>query len=123
MREEPCSSMNYGKKSAARPFDKEYGFFTPKTTGKYATWNDLQKSFETASGVDLQTFFTERLTRRYIPESGYRGFRTRSCQRTTTWHSPLTCSSNLKNLFLSQYRSGLKRMTSTINVNCQDNGA
>ncbi len=36
--------------------------------GKNATWDDLQRSFEAVTETDLETFFSERLERKYIPE-------------------------------------------------------
>ncbi len=42
--------------------------FYTDNNGKYATWDDLRNSFESASGEDLKTFFLERLTRKYIPD-------------------------------------------------------
>lgn len=49
-------------------FSKGLHHFYADNTGKKASWVDIQKNFETASGAELGIFFTERLKRSYIPE-------------------------------------------------------
>ncbi len=41
--------------------------FYSDNRGKASSWDDLRRSFESASGTNLQTFFSERLTRTDLP--------------------------------------------------------
>jgi len=55
-------------KIGSQTFKKGLRQFYTDNAGKRASWTNLQKSFEKASGENLEIFFTERLTRNYIPE-------------------------------------------------------
>lgn len=62
-------------KIGRQAFRKGLRLFYADNTGKKASWVDIQKSFEEASGAKLGRFFTERLARNYIPELGVEDIR------------------------------------------------
>jgi len=55
------------EKIGQKAFDEGLRLFYRENNGRSASWDDLQKSFETVSHLDLHNFFSERLTRKYIP--------------------------------------------------------
>ncbi len=55
--------------------------FYADNSGRQANWDDLQKSFEAASGADLGQFFSERLTRNDIPVLGVEDIKIRLCEQ------------------------------------------
>ena len=55
-------------KIGSRAFRDSLRRFYIDNYGKNATWNDLRKSFEAVTGTNLETFFSQRLERKYIPE-------------------------------------------------------
>ena len=55
------------EKLGTQPFNRAIRLFYTDNRGKKASWDDLQNSFETASGQKLDNFFNERLQRTEIP--------------------------------------------------------
>jgi len=55
------------KKIGSQPFSRAIRLFYSENKGKKASWEDLQKSFEAASGQKLERFFQERLEQTEIP--------------------------------------------------------
>ncbi|GAB6192231.1 ChaN family lipoprotein [Desulfocastanea catecholica] len=58
------------EKIGKKAFADGIRLFYADYNGKQADWSDLQKSFTITSGGDLDSFFTERLTRSEIAELG-----------------------------------------------------
>ncbi|TKB26686.1 PDZ domain-containing protein [Desulfopila sp. IMCC35006] len=52
--------------------------------GRHASWEDVEKSFATASGQNLADFFSERLQRNYIPSLAVEDIRTEYANGTPT---------------------------------------
>ncbi len=52
--------------------------FYADNIGKQAGWHDIQRSFATAAGENLDVFFSERLTRYYLPALAVENIKTES---------------------------------------------
>jgi uncharacterized iron-regulated protein len=90
--------------------------FYTNNNGKYATWNDLQKSFEAASKSDLDTFFSERLTRSYIPELSVEDIKIEHIKNNI--HLSFNLLQQSEEPFSLVVPVRIKRMSSSLNVNC-----
>jgi len=55
------------EKIGDQPFREAIRLFYKENSGQEASWTDLRESFETSSGLDLNTFFHERLNSTEIP--------------------------------------------------------
>lgn len=58
------------EKIGRQPFQQGLRSFYRDNKGQMASWDQLQQSFETESGLDLNSFFTERIKRSEIPHLG-----------------------------------------------------
>lgn len=70
------------EKIGKKAFADGIRLFYADYNGKKASWSDLQKSFTTISGRDLDRFFSERLTRSDIVDLGVEGIKIDYAQNT-----------------------------------------
>jgi uncharacterized iron-regulated protein len=90
--------------------------FYTNNNGKYATWKDLQKSFEASSGTDLEAFFSERLIRSYIPELGVEDIKIEHVNSNI--HLSFNLLQQSEEPFSLVVPVRIKTMSSSLNVNC-----
>jgi len=90
--------------------------FYTNNNGRYAGWKDLQKSFEAASQADLETFFSERLTRSYIPELSVEDIKIEHVKSNI--HLSFNLLQQSKEPFSLVVPVRIKTMSSSFTVNC-----
>ncbi len=72
------------EKIGRQSFNQGLQRFYADNIGRQASWEDIQKSFATASGINLTDFFSERLKRNDIPALAVEDIRTEDANGGTT---------------------------------------
>ena len=105
------------EKIGRQPFTQGLRRFYLDNVGRQASWEDLQKSFAAASGLDLTNFFSERLQRSDIPALAVENIRTDEVSGTPSLSFDLLQLSEEPYTLVVPLR--VKTTTSTIDRTCQ----